>query len=134
MSDLRNSLAQTRMSAFAVHGALLETTRRGWERRHGRIPDAATLLRLLTEDPEFAWLSPLTTLIASLDAALHDASPEALGRAQRLAQAIVDLLRADESGSTFQSRYFRELNASPDLAVVAARARPGLQALPVAWN
>lgn len=134
MSALRETLDQTRASALAVHGALIETTRRGWERRHGRVPDAATLLRLLTDDPEFSWLAPLTTLIASLDEAMHDTAPESMARAQRIAQAIVDLLRADESGSAFQARYYRELNGSPELAVVAARARPGLQALPVAWT
>lgn len=134
MTDLQHTLITTRHSALAVHGALLETTRRGWERRHGRIADAATLLRLITDDPEFAWLDPLTTLIASLDEAIHDGTPESLDRGRRLAQAIVDLLRADEVGSGFQARYYRELNASADLAVVAARARPGLQASPVSWT
>lgn len=134
MSTLHEMLSQTRASAVAVHAALLETTRRGWERRHGRVPDNTTLLRLITDDPEFAWLAPLTSLIASLDEAMHDGTPESLQRAQRVAQAIVDLLRADESGSPFQARYYRELNASPELAVVAAQSRPGLQASPVTWN
>ncbi|HET9065940.1 MAG TPA: hypothetical protein VFN22_09010 [Gemmatimonadales bacterium] len=134
MPTLHETLTQTRASALAVHAALLETTRRGWERRHGRVPDGASLLRLITDDPEFSWLAPLTSLIASLDEAMHDDAPESLQRAQRVARAIVDLLRADESGSPFQARYYRELNASPELAVVAAQARPGLQASPVTWN
>lgn len=134
MSILKSTLAVTRDSAVAIHAALLESTRLGWERRHGRVPDAATLLRLATEVPEFAWLAPLTTLIAALDEALHHARPEAIESAILTARALIDLLRADEEGSPFQARYFREVHDSPDVAVVVARARSGLQASLPVWT
>ena len=53
--DLRDRLQAARAAAFEVHGALLETTRREYEREFGRVADAATLLKVVTSEPAFAW-------------------------------------------------------------------------------
>lgn len=134
MTDPRAAFQPTRAAALAIHAALVETTRRTWERRHGRVPSGMALFKLVTEDPEFAWLAPLTSLIAGLDAALADPSPEALGRARLLVQALDGLLRADAEGGPFQSRYDRELQASPELAVVVARARQAVRGPVLTWT
>ncbi|HPF60876.1 MAG TPA: hypothetical protein PLI93_02350 [Gemmatimonadales bacterium] len=134
MTDIRAAFQPTRAAAVAIHAALVEATRREWERHHGRVPNGMALFRLVTEDPEFAWLAPLTSTIAELDAALADPSPEAPARARLLVHALDGLLRADAAGGPFQARYDREVQASPELAVVVARARQALRGPVLTWT
>jgi hypothetical protein len=121
-ATLRAALGDARTAALAVHGSLLDDTRRVYEREHGRIADAATLLTLLTSEPAFAWLRPLTAAIADVDACLADPEPGALERGRLLGTALQELLRADAAGSPFQRRYFATIQASPDVAVVHGKA------------
>ncbi len=134
MDPQRTTLIETRHAALAIHQALLHATARAFERHHGRIESGSRLLDLATGNPEFAWLQPLTGLIASLDAAIHAGDAESLARGRVLARAIVDLLRGDSAGGPFQARYLREVQASPDVALIAAQARCRLQAVPPVWT
>lgn len=119
---LRATLGDARNAALAVHSSLLEASRRQYERDHGRIADAATLLTLLTSEPAFAWLRPLTAAIADADACLMDHDPMAMVRGRMLATALRDLLRADAEGTPFQRRYHDIIQASPEVAVVHGQA------------
>jgi hypothetical protein len=133
-ADRRRTLITTRNAALTVHGALLDATIRSYERRYGRIGNGVEALRLATESPEFAWLQPLTALLAALDEALYSPEPDGLARGERLARSMIDLLRADENGGPFRARYLRELQTSPDVALIAAMARPSLQSMPTQWT
>jgi hypothetical protein len=124
---IRAALGDARTAAIAVHASLLDDARRAYERDHGRIADAATLLTLLTSEPAFAWLRPLTAAIADVDACLADPDPEALERGRVLGTALEALLRADAMGSPFQRRYFAAIQASPDVAVVHGQAMATLR-------
>jgi hypothetical protein len=124
---LRADLGEARAAALAVHATLLEQARRQYERDHGRIADAATLLTVVTSDPAFAWLRPLTATIADVDACLVDPDPGALGRARVLGVALRELLRPDAVGSVFQRRYHEAIQASPDVAVVHGKAMARLR-------
>ena len=43
-----------------VHRALIDVVRAQYEKEHGPVGGPAELLRLLTEDPFFEWLRPLS--------------------------------------------------------------------------
>lgn len=92
------SLEKLRTPLLEVHRSLLEAERAEYERSHGKL-SAAEFLQALIDDPQLAWLKPLTTLVASLD--------EVLGDAQ------------------FQKRYREALQHDPQLLVAHGR----LQAL-----
>jgi hypothetical protein len=124
---IRTELGEARAAALAVHGSLLEQARREYEREHGRVADAATLLTVVTSEPTFAWLRPLTAAIADLDACLCDPEPDAIGRGRVLGTALRELLRADALGSPFQRRYHSVIQASPEVAVVHGRAMATLR-------
>jgi hypothetical protein len=115
------TLAAVRDAVLAVHRALLETERLAWERMNGRVAGNLEVLRLAIEDPWFAWLRPLTALIAAMDEALQDQTPEGEARiAPILAEAAV-LLHPDENGSDFQQRYDEFVQRAPDVAVAHGR-------------
>lgn len=132
-TELTPTLRAARDAAVAIHGSLLEETRRGWEREHGRVQNGAILLKLVTTEPAFAWLNPLTALIADIDEVLHDGSPDAMDRGRLLLTAVGDLLRANESGSYFQRRYYSAIQASPDVAVNHRRAMTEMRGRVVKW-
>jgi len=97
-----------------LHRLLVEIERRDYERAHGRL-SAGALLHNLIHDVTFAWLRPLTTLIAQMDE-LMDGPPdeEAMGTS---VGELRDLLRPDAEGNDFQKRYAALLQQEPDLVV-----------------
>jgi hypothetical protein len=99
--------ASTRTALLALHRALLEGERRGYEKAHGRV-SGGDFLQALIQDPAFRWIAPLTRLIAQLDE-LEDA-------ASVLAE-IRELVSLRPEGSEFQRRYAERIDQDPDLAL-----------------
>ena len=73
--DRRQQLEEVRRGLLRVHKALLEDARIRYEREQGRIEGSGALLRLVLNDPWFAWLHPLSGLVVQIDELL--ASDEA---------------------------------------------------------
>ena len=66
------SLEKLRSPLLEVHRTLLEAERAEYERSHGEV-SPAQFLQALIDDPQLAWLKPLTRLVVSLDEVLGDA-------------------------------------------------------------
>jgi hypothetical protein len=92
-----DSLAKLRPQLLELHRSLVESQRIGYERVHGRT-SAADFLQVLINDPAFAWLKPLTGLVAQLDEVLA-------------------------SNGEFQRRYRDELHQSPDVALAHGKLK-----------
>jgi hypothetical protein len=99
-----------------LHKSLLDEERRAWEGTYGPVA-AGDLLRLVLHDERFAWLRPLSSLIAHIDDAvetppgLSDADAEALlERARRL-------FRPPDDDSAFTPRYHATLQRSPQVVM-----------------
>ncbi|MGH7582477.1 MAG: hypothetical protein ACREL5_04540 [Gemmatimonadales bacterium] len=110
-------LGPTRDAALAVHRALLATERIAWESLNGRVADNSQFLHLVIHDPWFAWLRPMTALLAAMDELMVDRSDDAGTRCRTLLGEVRALLRPDENGDDFQQRYFEFVQRSPDVAV-----------------
>src|SRR5256885_4389593 len=68
--DIYGSLAQLAEVTDALrclHKTLLEAHRVSFEKLYGRIDGAGAFLQIVIPDPLFAWLRPLSALIAELD-------------------------------------------------------------------
>lgn len=118
----REHLAQLRESLVRLHKALVDSERVGYEKNIGTIPSPNHFLRLLTDDPWFAWLHPLSQLIVAMDEAL-DAKAKTPLTAEMAAMFIGqtgELLAASEAGQGFARHYFDALQRDP--AVVMAHA------------
>lgn len=115
------TLVAMREAVLALHRALLETERLAWERMNGRTVGNVELLHLAIEDPWFSWLRPLTALIAALDEAMLDDTPEAESRRPPILAEASALLHPDENGTDFQQRYHEFVQRAPDVAVAHGR-------------
>jgi hypothetical protein len=114
---IADRLGPTRDAVLGLHRALLAAERIAWEAMHGRIAGNAEFLQLAIHDPWFLWLRPMTALIAALDEAMIDQTPESSARLPVLLAAVRELLHPDDSGNDFQQRYHELVQRSPDVAV-----------------
>jgi len=106
--------AEIRRQVLALHRTLVEIERRDFERAHGRQSPAA-LLHNLIHDVTFAWLRPLTAVIAQIDEVSE--SPDAEGAMKASVRELRALVRPDEGGNEFQQRYAALLQQHPELVV-----------------
>lgn len=121
------ALLETASALREVHRALVQAARAGYEREVGPAGGPGQMLRLLTEDPYFAWLHPMSELIVDLDSLLtQELLPEGTVAAVRL--EINHLTQA--SDSPFWSKYAPLLQADPDVVMAHGRLRRALNALP----
>jgi hypothetical protein len=104
----------------AVHKSLIDSTRRDYEKVHGRINGPYALFSLVAHDPAFAWLQPMTRLIVEIEEVQGRKSPAIEGAdLMRARRAVGELLVSGpgDFGSAFQAR----VQADPDVAVEHGR-------------
>lgn len=117
----RQFLIDLRKSLLHLHKTLLDWERAAYERFHGRT-SPGSLLTALMNDPQFAWLRPLSELIVRIDESLEiDAleGPEVDVDAIELLAASI--IAADERGDIAAKRHHQAMQEYPD-AVFAHRA------------
>src|SRR6185436_1483059 len=118
MDDIRKALLD-------LHQTLIAEERAGFERRAGKVNGAA-FLRVLIEDPAYAWLQPLSSLIVRM-------SDEEEDEAALLAEARA-LVRPDLTGTPFQARYARLMEQSPEVAYAHGVLKQALRYATSAWQ
>ena len=112
-----------------VHRVLVQAVRAAYERDVGPAGRPGQLLRLLTEDPYFAWLHPMSELIVDLDSLLaQEILPQ--GTVAGVRQEIDRLTRA--GGSPFWDKYAPFLQSDTDVVMAHAHLRRAINALPEA--
>jgi hypothetical protein len=117
MTNIVTRLGPTRDAVLGLHRALLAAERIAWEAMNGRIAGNTEFLQLAIHDPWFLWLRPMTALIAALDEAMMEQTPESEARLPALLITARELLHPDDSGDDFQQRYYEFVQRSPDVAV-----------------
>jgi hypothetical protein len=117
--DPRAVLAELSHTLRVLHQRLIAVTQKDFEKLYGRVPGAGALLKLLVDDPLFAWLRPLSRVIADLDelAEADEIDPSVVERARR---AVLTLI--DEPGE-FRNTYLVHLQADPDVVMAHADLR-----------
>lgn len=90
---------------------MLDDERVSYERLHGRIPSNGAYLQLVLGDAWFAWLRPLSQLMAKLDE-LGEESSDGTDTATLVA-SIRTLLTPTEEGEGFGKQYHDALQREP---------------------
>jgi hypothetical protein len=115
MEHARESLRDLSARLLRLHAALLERARQAYEHRHGSVAPR-DLLPLVINDQHFAWLRPLSGMIAGIDEVV-DAEEVARDDVERLFRQVQRLLRSDDSDPAFHRRYRDALQESPDVVM-----------------
>ena len=114
-AGLRPRLTELREALLQLHKALLESERASYETTFGPITSPYQFLHLLTSDPWFAWLAPVTHLLADLDALLDAKEPLTVAGVDALMNQTKTLLTPTESGEGFSRHYDEALQRNPDV-------------------
>lgn len=118
----RQRLTALREALFHLHKSLLESERISYEASFGHISSPYQFLHLVTNDPWFAWLTPVTQLIATVDEALDAKAPLTAAGVESLIKQAGTLLVATADGEGFSRHYDEALQRSPDVILAHAAA------------
>jgi hypothetical protein len=122
--NFRERLAHLREALLHLHKALVDSERVSYEQSIGTIASPNHFLKLLTDDPWFAWLHPLSLLIVEMDEALDSKvkTPLTAEQAAVLVKRTAELLVANETGEGFSQNYFDALQRDPNVVMAHAAA------------
>lgn len=127
-AGLRPRLTELREALLPLHKALLDSEKVSYEATFGKIASPYQFLKLLTEDPWFAWLSPLTKLIAAIDERLDAKEPLTLAAVETLMARARTMLVATEAGEGFSRHFDEALQRTPDVVFAQAAVAKLLRA------
>ena len=112
-------LTELRHALLRLHKVLLDWERSGYERIHGR-QSSSDLLEALLNDPQFAWLRPMSQLIVRIDEILGEKTPPMRNDLEAVVSQVKVLTSPNEAGNMYERRYDMALQEHPD-AVFAHR-------------
>lgn len=116
-------LPELREALLRLHKTLVDSERISYEQTVGTIPSPNHFLQLLTNDPWFAWLHPLSLLIVAMDQAIDSKqTPLTKTDAEALIKQTRELLVASEEGDGFAKHYYDALQRDPDVVLAHAKA------------
>jgi hypothetical protein len=121
-NDNRQRLQELRNALLKLHKTLVDSERVTYEKTVGGIQSPNHFLKLLTSDPWFAWLHPVSQLIVAMDEALDAKEPATDADAEALFKQTIALLIASEEGEGFSRHYFDALQRDPDVVLAHADA------------
>jgi hypothetical protein len=121
INPIRVKLEQFRLPLLGLHKALVDSERVSYEQTVGPIQSPNHFLQLLTRDPWFAWLQPLSQLIVSIDETLEEKDrPVTEANMDAVVKQTRALLTASEAGEGFSRHYFDALQRDPDVVMAHA--------------
>jgi hypothetical protein len=120
-TETRELLGQLRNLLLAQHKLLLDRERAAYEKTHGPISGPGAFLTLVIDDPHFAWLKQISTLIVEIDEALSPRSQAGQPAADALTAQAREIMKPREQGTDFQVRYYQAVQESPDVVILQCR-------------
>lgn len=118
--QLRERLEEVRQALLTLHKALVDSERVTYEATMGAIRSPNQFLQLLTTDPWFAWLHPLSQLIVSIDEAVDGKEPLTTAAVDAVLKETNVLLSPSETGQDFSRHYFDALQRDPNVVIAHA--------------
>jgi len=109
-----------------LHKALIDLVQVDYERGHGPVGGQLKLYGLVTTDPFFAWLHPMSALMAEIDETVDQKEPIAREQAAALRAALENLVSdcgREPKPDTFVARYLAVLQDNPEVVMLHARMR-----------
>jgi hypothetical protein len=132
-AEIRKRLDALTHALRPLHKTLVDLVRGDYERRHGRpVAGPVQLFQLLTQDPFFLWLHPMSALMAEIDELYDQKEPiehDDVVAVRSTLEGLVGDRGQEPSPDSFVSRYLEFLQDSPDVVMAHARLRKALDHL-----
>jgi hypothetical protein len=130
--ELRRKLDDLAQALRPLHRLLIEVVKHEYEKSYPRIEGPVQLFNLVTRDPFFAWLLPLSALMAAVDELYDQKEPidPAAAKALRVnLEALVSDGGTVPAPESFVARYLAVLQEVPEVVLAHARLRRALDAI-----
>jgi hypothetical protein len=118
---VRQPLQELRDALLELHKALIDSERVVYETKVGPIKSPHHFFQLVSSDPWFAWLRPVSQLIVAMDEALDADEPLTSDSVDMLMNESVFLLLPAERGGEFGERYMAALQRDPHVVLAHAK-------------
>ncbi len=118
---IRLPLVELREALLRLHKVLLDSERVVYEKEIGPIHSPNHFFQLLTNDPWFAWLRPISQLIVAIDETLDGDEPITTQSVDAMMTQSVFLLIPAKSGGEFGERYVAALQRDPRVVLAHAQ-------------
>lgn len=118
---MRKPLLELHGALVKLHKALLDSERIVYEKNIGPIQSPNHFFQLLTSDPWFAWLRPISQLIVAIDETLDIREPLTHADVDAIMSQSVFLLVPAKSGGEFGERYVAALQRDPRVVLAHAQ-------------
>src|SRR5437867_8185322 len=110
-------LSEFRDKLLDLHKTLIDSERERYEKAIGPITSPNHFLQLLTTDPWFAWLHPLSLLIVSIDEVFEEKEPLTDAVAEALRERARAMLVATENAAGLLGNYLVALQQDPKVVM-----------------
>ena len=110
----RQKLKNLSKAMLRLHKTLLEGEKAVYEAKNGKIPNPNIYLSLVLDDPHFAWLRKLSSLIALLDEAVSIRRPATETEAEALLNEAKILLNFQDAEEEFNDKFQTALQRNSD--------------------
>lgn len=132
-AEIRRRLDAVTHALRPLHKALVDLVRDDYQKRQGRpVGGPVQLFQLLTRDPFFLWLHPMSALMAEIDELYDQKEPidlDAVVAVRTTLESLVGNRGQEPSPDSFVSRYLEILQNEPDVVMLHARVRKTLDQL-----
>ncbi|HEX7233546.1 MAG TPA: hypothetical protein VF452_24415 [Candidatus Binatia bacterium] len=118
--QIRQPLVELHAALVKLHKALLDSERQVYEKDIGPIQSPNHFFQLLTSDPFFAWLRPISQLIVAIDETLDAKELTHTDVDAVMTQAVFLLVPATTRGE-FGERYVAALQRDPRVVLTHAQ-------------
>lgn len=115
--ETRRKLKDLSKAFLRLHKTLLDDAKAEYEAINGKIPNANVYLQLVLDDPHFAWLRKISSLIALIDEAVSVRRPATETESRALINEAKILLGFEDADEDFNNKFQNALQNSADAVV-----------------
>ena len=115
--DTRGKLKDLSRSMLRLHKTLLDAAKIDYEAKNGKIASVNQYFQLVIDDPHFAWLRKISSLVALIDEAVSVRRPASEEEAQALFSEAKILLNFEDPDEDFNDKFQTALQNNQDAVI-----------------
>lgn len=110
----RGNLKNLSKAMLRLHKVLLDAAKLEYEAKNGKITNVNQYFQLVIDDPHFAWLRKISSLIALIDEAVSIRRPATETEARGLQNEAQLLLNFQDADENFNEKFQNALQSNTD--------------------
>ena len=119
-TSIKEQLNTLRSKLIVLHKALIDSERVEYEKSFGTLETPQQFLKVLINDPWFAWLQPFSRMVVTIDEMLESKEPIPAEELRAILGRARTLLEVREETDDSRRSYFEALQREPDVILAHA--------------